>query len=101
MYAAVLVRTVETEGRDGHVEILARGRDDHVIDADHEAGDLLQARLDVSLYPTLQDVVRQTPVGLKALNSTGAVFFKSCGWAGWDLAAVRCWNQGMSSTRMR
>jgi ornithine cyclodeaminase len=61
-------------------------------DADHEAGDLLQAQLDVSLYPTLQDVVRQTPVGLKALNSTGAVFFKSCGWAGWDLAAVRCWS---------
>lgn len=61
-------------------------------DADHEAGDLLQAQLDVSLYPTLQDVVRRTPSGLKALNATGAVFFKSCGWAGWDLAAVRCWN---------
>ena len=34
-------------------------------DADHEAGDLLQA-------------------------GSGPVFFKSCGWGGWDLAAARC-----------
>ena len=57
-------------------------------DADHEAGDLLQAGLDVALFPCLQDLVR----GQVAWNSaaSGPVFFKSCGWAGWDLAAARC-----------
>jgi ornithine cyclodeaminase len=54
-------------------------------DARHEAGDLLQAGLDVDAFPTLADVV---------LGRTGAargpVLFKSCGWAGWDLAAARC-----------
>ncbi len=59
-------------------------------DADHEAGDLLQADLDVSAFATLADVVRQTPLGLAAKAASGPVFFKSCGWAGWDLAAVRC-----------
>ena len=54
-------------------------------DADHEAGDLLQAGLDVGQLPSLGDVVR----GVAAQRS-GAVFFKSCGWAGWDLAAARC-----------
>ena len=53
-------------------------------EADHEAGDLLQAGLDVSRLPTLQDVVRErTP------RPRGPVLFKSCGWAGWDLAAAR------------
>ena len=60
-------------------------------EADHEAGDLLQAGLNVNAYPTLGDVVRGTPLGLQATGSEGPVFFKSCGWAGWDLAAVRCW----------
>lgn len=57
-------------------------------DADHEAGDLLQAGLDVGLFPCLQDLVR----GQVAWNpaASGPVFFKSCGWAGWDLAAARC-----------
>jgi ornithine cyclodeaminase len=57
-------------------------------DADHEAGDLLQAGLDVAQYLSLQDVVRR-PVALDTSRS-GPVFFKSCGWAGWDLAAARC-----------
>jgi 1-piperideine-2-carboxylate/1-pyrroline-2-carboxylate reductase [NAD(P)H] len=54
-------------------------------DADHEAGDLLQAGLDVTAMPTLGDIVRNG-----APPSSGPVFFKSCGWAGWDLAAARC-----------
>lgn len=60
-------------------------------DADHEAGDLLQAGIDVSALPTLADVIddarwRDHP----ARRASGPVFFKSCGWAGWDLAAARC-----------
>jgi len=53
-------------------------------DADHEAGDLLQARLNVSCFASLQDVLRT-----KKNRPTGPVLFKSCGWAGWDLAAAR------------
>lgn len=53
-------------------------------DADHEAGDLLQAGIDVSALPTLADVVHG-----RAHRPSGPVFFKSCGWAGWDLAAAR------------
>ncbi len=53
-------------------------------DASHEAGDLLQAGLDVASIPTLREVVRG-PV----MAHTGPVLFKSCGWAGWDLAAAR------------
>lgn len=54
-------------------------------DAAHEAGDLLQAGIDVGSFPTLRDVVlgRARPVARPVL-------FKSCGWAGWDLAAARC-----------
>lgn len=55
-------------------------------DADHEAGDLLQAGLNVAAMATLADVLRhrvQRP-------AAGPVFFKSCGWGGWDLAAARC-----------
>jgi ornithine cyclodeaminase len=63
-------------------------------DADHEAGDLLQANLDVAALPTLQDVVCQSPTWQAAAQRraerTGPVFFKSCGWGGWDLAASRC-----------
>ena len=51
-------------------------------DADHEAGDLLQAGLDVAAIPSLRDV---DPAQIKR----GPVLFKSCGWAGWDLAAAR------------
>lgn len=60
-------------------------------DADHEAGDLLQAGIDVSALPTLSDVLGQTAAWQNAQRpAAGPVFFKSCGWAGWDLAAARC-----------
>lgn len=55
-------------------------------DADHEAGDLLQAGIDVAALPTLAEVV----TGHASPRAGGPVFFKSCGWAGWDLAAARC-----------
>lgn len=55
-------------------------------DADHEAGDLLQAGIDVAALPTLADVVGGRHPG----RGDGPGFFKSCGWAGWDLAAARC-----------
>lgn len=52
-------------------------------DADHEAGDLIQAGLDVARIPSLRDLdAGRTP-------AQGPVLFKSCGWAGWDLAAAR------------
>lgn len=53
-------------------------------DAGHEAGDLLQAGLDVSRFATLADVIARN-----IEKPTGPVLFKSCGWAGWDLAAAR------------
>lgn len=53
-------------------------------DARHEAGELLQAGLDVSRFATLADVVRD-----ENFQTSGPVLFKSCGWAGWDLAAAR------------
>jgi ornithine cyclodeaminase len=53
-------------------------------DAQHEAGDLLQAGLAVARYRSLSDVVRRGP-----MRSDGPLLFKSCGWAGWDLAAAR------------
>ncbi len=52
-------------------------------DAAHEAGDLLQAGVDVPSCPTLQSMVQQPP------TARTATLFKSCGWAGWDLAAAR------------
>ncbi|HUR89134.1 MAG TPA: delta(1)-pyrroline-2-carboxylate reductase family protein [Ramlibacter sp.] len=52
-------------------------------EAAHEAGDLIQAGLDASSFATLRDVLRSP--GPKR----GPVLFKSCGWAGWDLAAAR------------
>ena len=58
-------------------------------DADHEAGDLIQAGLAVADFPTLADVVAQR-AAWPAERARGPVFFKSCGWAGWDLAAARC-----------
>lgn len=53
-------------------------------DAEHEAGDLLQAGLDVAACASLGDVVTG-----RATVRRGPVLFKSCGWAGWDLAAAR------------
>ena len=63
----------------GHIVVDSR-------DAGHEAGDLLQAGLDVDAMPALADIVRghQNPRA-----EGGPVLFKSCGWAGWDLAAAR------------
>jgi hypothetical protein len=46
-------------------------------DARHEAGDLLQAGLNVGQFATLRDVVCNSLAGPK-----GPVLFKSCGWAG-------------------
>ncbi len=54
-------------------------------DARHEAGDLLQACLEMAALPTLADSIDAPP----AQTASGAVLFKSCGWAGWDLAAAR------------
>ena len=65
--------------------VAAQGR--IVVDAreaDHEAGDLLQAGLPVAGYPTLADVLAAGDAPRR-----GPVLFKSCGWAGWDLAAAR------------
>ena len=53
-------------------------------DASHEAGDLLQAGLDVPSFKSLAAVVKP---GFKC--PVGPVLFKSCGWGGWDLAAAR------------
>jgi ornithine cyclodeaminase len=53
-------------------------------EAVHEAGDLIQAGLDVASFATLRDVV-----AAPAPAKRGPVLFKSCGWAGWDLAAAR------------
>lgn len=53
-------------------------------DAVHEAGDLLQAGLDAASFATLRDVITES-----AEWTRGPLLFKSCGWAGWDLAAAR------------
>ena len=54
------------------------------VDGALEAGDLLQAGLNLQGVATLGDVVRQNTA-----KPRGPVLFKSCGWAGWDLAAAR------------
>jgi 1-piperideine-2-carboxylate/1-pyrroline-2-carboxylate reductase [NAD(P)H] len=59
----------------------------------HEAGDLLQAGLDVAQFPTLRDVI-----ATRGFSRRGPVLFKSCGWAGWDLAAARTAVQSMVRT---
>jgi 1-piperideine-2-carboxylate/1-pyrroline-2-carboxylate reductase [NAD(P)H] len=66
-------------------------------DADHEAGDLLQAGLDVSEFPSLGEII-VNPANNMTLKNPGPIFFKSCGWAGWDLAAARCAQQFPLST---
>ncbi len=53
-------------------------------DACHEAGDLLQAGIEMGSLPTLQAILRDA-----VAPGRGPVLFKSCGWAGWDLAAAR------------
>jgi 1-piperideine-2-carboxylate/1-pyrroline-2-carboxylate reductase [NAD(P)H] len=52
-------------------------------DALHEAGDLLQAGIDMAACSTLQQAI-EWPATKRNLT-----LFKSCGWAGWDLAAAR------------
>lgn len=54
-------------------------------DARHEAGDLLQAGIETDSLVCLADVVR----GQRTVSGLGPLLFKSCGWAGWDLAAAR------------
>ena len=53
-------------------------------DAAHEAGDLIQAGMDVGAIAALAQVIREDWP-----RPAGPVLFKSCGWAGWDLAAAR------------
>lgn len=62
-------------GRAGRIVVDTR-------DADHEAGDLLQAGVEVPRVPSLH------ALGGPQDRSHGPVLFKSCGWAGWDLAAA-------------
>jgi 1-piperideine-2-carboxylate/1-pyrroline-2-carboxylate reductase [NAD(P)H] len=54
-------------------------------EAVHEAGDLLQAGLDVGSFPTLREILLKS----SSTRPRGPVLFKSCGWGGWDLAAAR------------
>lgn len=63
--------------RHGHILV-------DTAEAIHEAGDLLQAGLDVAAFPTLAQCFRQS-----FPRPSGPVLFKSCGWGGWDLAAAR------------
>lgn len=59
-------------------------------DAVHEAGDLIQAGINISACATLQHIVQQAAPPCTAQDSVrGLTLFKSCGWAGWDLAAAR------------
>ena len=60
-------------------------------DAAHEAGDLLQANIDVAALPSLAHIIARPPAWCDPeLSTRPTVFFKSCGWAGWDLAAAQC-----------
>jgi 1-piperideine-2-carboxylate/1-pyrroline-2-carboxylate reductase [NAD(P)H] len=54
-------------------------------EAVHEAGDLIQAGLDIAQFPALAQILR----GEKSSKRSNPILFKSCGWAGWDLAAAR------------
>lgn len=70
-------------------QLAATGR--VVIDspaARHEAGDLLGAGIDTAGLPTLGEVLAAPPA--PPAPRGGAVLFKSCGAALWDLAAARC-----------
>ena len=53
-------------------------------DALHEAGDLIQAGVGQDRWQTLAQVLQSG-----AAADRRPVLFKSCGWAGWDLAAAR------------
>lgn len=61
-------------------------------DAAHEAGDLLQAGLAVAQLRALAEAIADVGSAGKTIRQNakkGPVLFKSCGWAGWDLAAAR------------
>jgi 1-piperideine-2-carboxylate/1-pyrroline-2-carboxylate reductase [NAD(P)H] len=62
-------------------------------DADFEAGDLLQAGIEVSAAPALADVIRDPASWHRSERAGRSVFFHNCGWAGWDLAAALCVSQ--------
>ncbi len=65
-----------------------------VLDTDHahhEAGDLIQAGLSGHRFAALTDGLPD------AVADSGSVLFKSCGWAGWDLAAARYAIRAMTS----
>ena len=63
-------------------------------DAGHEAGELIQNRVDVEGLPTLFSG------GAQALPAVGkTVLFKSCGNALWDLAAVQAASAAPSAAR--
>lgn len=64
-------------------------------DAAHEAGDLIQAGLDMAAFPALRDVLNEQG------PRRGPVLFKSCGWAGWDLAAARTALESLSPPASR
>jgi 1-piperideine-2-carboxylate/1-pyrroline-2-carboxylate reductase [NAD(P)H] len=59
-------------------------------DADHEAGDILRASLDPTVCLSLADLAKQSLAARERAYGNGPIFFKSCGWAGWDLAAGQC-----------
>lgn len=59
-------------------------------DADHEAGDILQAGLTPSSYLSLADLLSRPRAARGEGDKNVPIFFKSCGWAGWDLAAAKC-----------
>jgi ornithine cyclodeaminase len=58
---------------------------DDLAGARHEAGDLIQARMDWGRVTALEEVV----AGAAAPPAHGPVVFKSVGQALWDLAAAR------------
>lgn len=75
--AEVAPALVQRIARDGVVLV-------DTSEAEEEAGDLLQAGLDVASFPTLAQCL-----AAKSARPAGPVLFKSCGWGGWDLAAAR------------
>ncbi len=64
--------------------------------ARHEAGDLLGAGIATASLPTLAEVLADV-LADPATPRGGAVLFKSCGAALWDLAAARCAVAGLAA----
>jgi 1-piperideine-2-carboxylate/1-pyrroline-2-carboxylate reductase [NAD(P)H] len=59
--------------------------------AKHEAGDLIQAKVEWNTVAALADALKGE------LNPAAPVFFKSVGCAAWDLAACRVANQALAA----